>query len=91
VFVSTGPPEEIIIFAIIALAVILWPLARALARRLEHRGVADAAHVEELEARVAELEERHLHVAELEERMDFAERVLARQGEAARLNPDSGP
>jgi hypothetical protein len=91
VFVSTGPPEEIIIFAIIALTIILWPVARALARRLEHKGVADAAHVEELEARVAELEERHLHVAELEERIEFAERVLARQGEAARLNPDSGP
>lgn len=91
VFVSTGIPEELYIFTLIALTIILWPVARALARRLEHKGVADAAHVEELEARVAELEERHLHVAELEERMEFAERVLARQGEAARLNSDSGP
>jgi len=91
IFVSTGPPEEIIIFAIIAITIILWPVARAMARRLERKGVADAALVEELEARVADLEERHLHVAELEERMEFAERVLARQGEAARLNPDPGP
>ena len=91
IFVSTGPPTEIIILAIIAITVILWPLARALARRLEHKGVADAAHVEELEGRVAELEEGYVHVAELEERIEFAERVLARQGEAARRNPDLGP
>ena len=91
IFVSTGPPTEIIVLAIIAITVILWPVARAMARRLEHKGVADAAYVEELEVRVVELEERYLHVAELEERIEFAERVLARQGEAARLHPDLGP
>lgn len=91
VFVSTGPPQEIIILAIIAMTVILWPVARAIGRRLERKGMADAAQLEELEARVAELEEHHLHLAELEERVEFAERVLARQGEAARLSPDPGP
>jgi hypothetical protein len=88
VFVSTGIPEELYIFTLIALTIILWPVARALARRLERKGVADAAHVEELEARVTELEEHHLHVAELEERMEFAERMLARQGDQARLGSE---
>ena len=87
IFVSTGPPTEIIVLAIIAITVILWPVVRALARRLEHKGIADAAHVEELEARVAELEEGYLHVAELEERVDFAERMLARGQEAASRLP----
>ena len=54
VFVSTAPPTEIIVLAIIAVTVILWL------------------------------------VAELEERMEFAERVLARQGERARLGSDQG-
>ena len=87
VFVSTGIPEELYIFTLIALTIILWPVARALARRLERKGVADTAHVEELESRIAELEERQLHVAELEERMEFAERLLAQQREQSRLGP----
>lgn len=88
VFVSTGgPPTEVIVFAILAITIILWPVARALARRLEHKSIADAALVEELEARVAELEERQLHVAELEERVEFAERLLAQHREQSRLEP----
>ena len=87
VFVSTGIPEELYIFTLIALTIILWPVARALARRLERKGVADAAHVEELEARVAELEDRQAHLGELEERMEFAERLLAQQREQSKLGP----
>jgi len=88
VFVSTGgPPTEIIVFAILAITVILWPVVRALARRLEHKSGADPARIEELESRIAELEERQLHVAELEERMEFAERLLAQQREQSRLGP----
>jgi hypothetical protein len=88
IFVSTGgPPTEIIIFGILAATVILWPLVRALARRLEHKGVGDAAHIEELEARVAELEDRQLRMGELEERMEFAERLLAQQREQSKLGP----
>lgn len=88
IFVSTGgPPAEIIIFGILAATVILWPLVRALARRLEHKGIADAAHIEELEARVAELEDRQLRMGELEERMEFAERLLAQQREQSKLGP----
>ncbi|HVX88949.1 MAG TPA: hypothetical protein VG940_08490 [Gemmatimonadales bacterium] len=39
----------------------------------------------EVEARLAELEGVEARVAELEERLDFAERLLARQGEAKKL------
>ncbi len=88
IFVSTGgPPIEAILLAILAFTVILWPIARAIGRRLEHKGVADAAHIEELEARVAELEDRQLRMGELEERMEFAERLLAQQREQSKLGP----
>jgi hypothetical protein len=39
----------------------------------------------DVEARMAELEALHARVAELEERVDFSERMLARQGEALKL------
>jgi hypothetical protein len=68
---------------------------RIAVRRMERRaglaaqqgGGGDSA---DLEARVAALEEATSRLAELEERVDFAERMLARQREADRLNP-GGP
>ena len=41
----------------------------------------------ELDARLEALEQSQRRVAELEERVDFAERLLARQNEAERLEP----
>ncbi|MGE0352744.1 MAG: hypothetical protein AB7Q69_05825 [Gemmatimonadales bacterium] len=72
---------------LVAATVTLWPLVRALARRIE-RGPALAGRAEdldELRERVAELETRQAAVTELEERLDFAERRLSRQSEAGRL------
>ena len=40
-------------------------------------GEMTAAHVAELESRIADLEAAQARVAELEERLDFAERMLA--------------
>ena len=97
VYVGTGmAPMDPAAMVMIALAVlvaatlILWPLARALARRLEGKPGADPqlrAEVDELRARLQEMEVNQSRVAELEERLDFAERVLAQKAEPTRL-PD---
>ena len=71
----------IVLAALTAVTLVLWPLARALARRLEGRGGADAAlrsELEQLHDRLAEVDGLQQRVAELEERLDFAERLLAR-------------
>jgi hypothetical protein len=75
------PPPAIAAIFLMALAVVgfvLFPLARAIGRRIE-RGAAtvDPAELDELRQRVAELEERQHRMFELEERLDFAERMLA--------------
>jgi hypothetical protein len=73
-----------------SIAYLAWGAVRIAVRRMERRaGLApelggDSA---DLEARVAALEEATKRLAELEERLDFAERMLARQREADRLNP----
>lgn len=66
---------------------LLGPLMQALARRLEPRSAepATAGELAELRVRVQELEAQQGRVLELEDRLDFAERLLARQREAARL------
>ena len=66
---------------------IVWPLIRALARRLEG-GTAAAglqAEVDSLRGRVDQLEQAQMRVGELEERVDFAERLLAQAREPDRL------
>jgi len=69
----------IVIAALIAVTIILWPIMRAFARRLEGKGTVDSAlraEVEQLDTRLAELDALRQEVAELHERVDFAERVL---------------
>lgn len=82
------PPQVIFMIVLAALAaatIVLFPLMRAFARRIEGRHQGDAAlqaDLEELRARVAELEQDRARVLEIEERVDFAERLLTRgQGE----------
>ena len=91
VIVSNGPPEAVmiattLIIGFIILGIVLYPLVRAFARRLEGRagGGEDASLVE---ARVAELEHR---LADVEERLDFSERMLSQREPAAlpREKPD---
>ncbi|HXE56725.1 MAG TPA: hypothetical protein VNK43_01880 [Gemmatimonadales bacterium] len=63
------------------LVVGLGPIGRALARRIEGRGVAESRLEEllaRLEARLGDVERAHDRLAEVEERLDFAERLLAR-------------
>jgi hypothetical protein len=78
-----GPPAivMIVLLGLLATTVILWPVMRALARRLEGKSVADPGlrgEVEQLQQRLAEVDTLQLRVGELEERLDFAERLLTR-------------
>ena len=75
----------IILVSVVAATVILWPIVRALARRLEGKGTVEAglkADVEHLHQRLGEVDALQARVGELEERLDFAERLLARTPEA---------
>jgi Tfp pilus assembly protein PilO len=84
------PPQVIglIGIAIVAgAALVLFPIARAIARRLEGRGVSQELlqQVEELRDRVRDLEASQHRVAELEERLDFTERLLAQRRDVEQL------
>jgi Tfp pilus assembly protein PilO len=71
-----------------AVTIVLWPLARALGRRLEGRASVDAAlraEVEQLHHRLGEVDAMQGRIAELEERLDFTERLLAQSREPDRL------
>ncbi len=66
------------------LAVMVVPVLAKRFLRMSHASVdAPRADIEDLRARVAELEDMSRRVAELEERVDFAERLLAQQRDAA--------
>jgi len=93
IFVGRSPVPEwvapfiaVIIFAVIG-AVMLWPLVRAWAKRIEGRGAESgfAEELAQLRERVAELEHTGAHMAELEERLDFAERLLSQRSERENL------
>jgi hypothetical protein len=85
---SYGVPGSvlfIVLVGVVAATIILFPLARALARRLEGKGTGDAtlkADVEHLHQRLGEVDALPGRLAELEERLDFTERMLARTPEA---------
>lgn len=90
-FVPGGPPEIVIvatiaIIGIIVAGVVLHPLVRALARRLEGKSIdaGQVAEIDQLRGRVAELEQLQHRLAELEERVDFSERLLTQGRESQR-------
>lgn len=75
----------IVLAALAATVIILWPIMRAFGRRLEARGSADPAlkaDVDHLHARLGELDSLHTRLMELEERVDFAERLLSQTHDA---------
>ena len=89
-----GPPAIVMIvfMALLATTVILWPVMRALARRLDGKGAADPAlhaEIEQLHQRLGEVDALHQRVGELEERIDFTERMLARAQTPAALPGDA--
>jgi Tfp pilus assembly protein PilO len=90
IFLTGGPPLVlmIVLAALAATVIILWPIMRAFGRRLEGKGAADPAlraEVEQLHARLAEVDTLQARIAELEERVDFTERLLAQNREPDRL------
>jgi hypothetical protein len=63
--------------------IILYPLAKAWARRIAGGTLSDSrVELDDLHARVAQIERLEARVAELEDRADFSERLLtqAREG-----------
>jgi hypothetical protein len=88
IFLSDGGPPIILFIVIAALTatvIILWPIMRAFGRRLESRGGTDTAlkaDVEHLHARLGEVDALQSRVLELEERVDFTERLLAQTHDA---------
>ncbi len=78
----------ITLLVVTAITIIAWPIVRALARRLEGRGAADAAiraELEQLQHRLSEVDVLQGRIGELEERLDFTERLLAQSREPDRL------
>ncbi len=69
------------------LATLIWPLIKAIARRIEggSAGAEVQAELEGLRERVRQLEEMQPRMLELEERVDFAERIVAKGREPDRL------
>jgi hypothetical protein len=60
------------------------PLRKALVRKIEGRGTTPDSHLLE------EVDVLRDRVGELEERLDFTERLLAQQRDAAALHPGGG-
>jgi hypothetical protein len=93
--VAAFSPEETKVLGIVAVmvtslaAALLYPIARAYARRLEGRAPAEGLRQDlaDLSARLELMQHDQERVAELEARVDFAERMLAQQRdrEPARL------
>lgn len=69
--------------AIASVIILRGPVGRALADRIAGGSARDP----DTERTVAELEEVRRRLGEVEERLDFAERMLARRGDEARLPP----
>lgn len=93
VIVTSGPPEwiaPIIVVTLLVSAVILYPLVRALARRLEGRGQDPAlrGEIEMLHARLGDVEQLEQRVLELENRLEFSERLLTQQRDATLQRPE---
>jgi hypothetical protein len=71
-----------------AVALLFGPIGSALARRIGGRHEPGDAHaeIEEIGSRVtAEVDDLRNRLGEVEERLDFAERLLARGGQADQL------
>jgi hypothetical protein len=93
IFMQGGEPAAwlvavVVIAALAAATIILWPVMRAFARRLEGKAGDPAlrAEVEQLHARLGDVDTLHARILELEERVDFTERLLAQAQQPSRLD-----
>ncbi|MBA3522449.1 MAG: hypothetical protein H0T90_08115 [Gemmatimonadales bacterium] len=97
IFLNDGGPPIIlliVIAALLATTVILWPIMRALGRRLEGRSSSGdtelRGEVEQMQHRLGEVDALQTRVSELEERLDFAERLLSQAQQPVRLGGSQG-
>ena len=83
----SDPAAVIMVLAILGTALlIMWPLVRALARRLEGGASKELLlELDGLRGRVQQIEEGQARLGELEERLDFAERMLAQSREPSTM------
>jgi Tfp pilus assembly protein PilO len=93
-FMNDSPTVVLIVIAALAaMTIILWPIMRAFARRLEGKGTVDSAlraEVEQLHTSLAEVDALRQEVAELHERVDFAERILLKSHDRSELGSGEG-
>jgi len=90
---SPGAIVMVVLLVTAAITIVCWPIARALARRLEGRPSLTPAlqqDLEDMHHRLADVDGLQQRVSELEERLDFAERLLAR-GDAQATLPRGTP
>ena len=87
----TLPPQVTLLIAVAFIAgvtIVLYPLMRAIARRIEgkvHDTRALEAEIEQLRGRLGDVDQMQARLGELEERLDFAERLLTQRREPERL------
>jgi len=83
--------EVLIVFGSVAATIVLFPLVRAWARRLESRGQAPAALSADATARLERIERAvesvALEVERISEGQRFVTKVLADRGELPKLPP----
>lgn len=85
--------EDVLVVAIIfgTMAIVLFPLARAWARRIEHRGAPPAAIPADVTERLERIERAvesvAIEVERISEGQRFVTRVLADRGEIPKLPP----
>ena len=95
IFLNDGGPPLVLMIVIAALAatvIILWPIMRAFGRRLEGKGAVDPVlrgEVDQLQMRLADVDTLHARITELEERVDFTERLLSQAQQPSRLGAPS--
>lgn len=93
--------QDVVVFLQVMLSLVLtgtigyaaFILVNVLGRKLGHRVQPELTpeEVDALRGQVAETDELRIRLAELEERVDFAERLLARQAEAHRIQAPEEP
>ena len=91
-----SPPGIVMVVLLItaAVTIICWPIARAIARRLEGKSGLNSAlqgELDQVHHRLSEVDVLQQRVAELEDRLDFAERLLARSETPATLPRGTPP
>ncbi len=91
-------PEEIVVIIVLGMVMVTslgFGIMRTIGRHLERKYGSQVenhtlrAELDEVKAQLESMNDLKTQVIDMEERLDFAERVIARQGEGGRLPPPS--